>query len=526
MEQSVAVVLRLLQSCSNERSRLFFSYFLCAVFALFDVGTIFILFKVLQSLQGYFSGIEAQIDIISGVVRVDVIAGIYLIMALSGLKLVLGMFVTWFRANAVFKCQEELQYLFLGEMSALQNTASSFQRSELDEKEAVSVVTIDTGLFNSAAYALGTLIIDVLAVLALVIFLALTVTIQVITVISTLLILVYVTFRGLRGYQKKWAATRLQAETARVASVVEVYRLNLEFPWGVPQVCRRSFRRLLEEIRGSGSKQALLQLFPRLYIEFIFLGALGLFAIFFSSPSSLSDYSDSIVALGLAGFRALPSISKVFSSFNSLRNAQAGCERLLARLNNEKPSMLNHVSEIVSRYPQLSKMKSHFDSHANVILGLSGRSGTGKSTFLRVLHLYALNANRVSCYLPSNPVLISGSLLENIFPAGDDSGAIMNSQLVQRILFTSERLNSKSLNVEVYENGRNFSSGERQRIAISRAVNASSDLIILDENLSNVDLDGAKSIIESFRNFRTKGMLIVVSHNKTLLDSCDDVIEI
>ncbi|MDB2689100.1 ATP-binding cassette domain-containing protein [Luminiphilus sp.] len=525
-ERSISVAWQLLWVCENSRQRLFLAYVLAGLFALFDVATIFILFRVFQGLQHAASSENPVIILLPSILELEFAAAICFILVVTAVKLMAGMLVTWFRANAVFRCQEELQYLFLASMGCTQNFSGSAPGEVMDEKEAVSVVTIDTGLFNSAAYAFGTLIIDVLSVVALVFFLAFTVSWSVLAIIGGLLILVHLTFFGLRRYQEAWATSRLKAETRRISAVAELYRLNQEFPWGVPQVTRSTIQALLLAIRRAGSNQAILQLFPRLYIEFIFLLPLGFFAIFLAEPEALSEYSDSFVALALAAFRALPSISKIFSSFNSLRNAQAGCDRLLTMLRYEESNSRVKLAATISRYPQLERIKLRFDQRQAGVIGLFGRSGTGKSTFLRALHSYALETGRASCYLPPNPVLIAGSIWDNICPHGGDINAAAEHPLMAKIFSSSDRLRIKNMTLEVQENGRNFSSGERQRIAIARAITACNDLIILDENLSNIDVTGAISIVDSFKSFKPHGMVVVVSHNRELLRNCDEIIEI
>lgn len=525
MDRSVSSIIELFQFCPNSRKKLVFAYVASAIFALFDVATIFVLFKVLQSVPSVVSGSGSDVVFFPDQLSVEFTAAIYLVLVLTITKLILGSLVAWYRSSSVFKCQEELQLGFMAQIFGHQVASDHEIESALDEKEAVSVVTIDTGLFNSAALALGQLFIDLFAIAGLIIFLAITISPQAILAVGVLLLIVFLTFRALRKHQKAWASSRLEAETQRLSSVVEVFRLNVEFPWGVSRYSESKLRSLLLKIRSAGSLQATLQTLPRLYLEFLFFFALGLLLLFVTDVSSVTELSGDFVALALAGFRALPSISKIFNSFNNIRNAEAGCIRLLNRLSSKQFSVESKVNEFLRGYPGLNTIKNLFDEGTNSIIGLAGRSGVGKSTFLRLLHLHAIEIGRCSYYLPPNPVLISGTLQQNICPDTLDGGAISHESLPGKVLFSTNRFDPQNVDVEVYDNGKNFSSGERQRVAIARAVVASNDLLILDENLSNLDVDGAKAILHWFKALRHDGLLIIVTHNKSLLGFCDQVIE-
>ena len=77
------------------------------------------------------------------------------------------------------------------------------------------------------------------------------------------------------------------------------------------------------------------------------------------------------------------------------------------------------------------------------------------------------------------------------------------------------------------EKGLKISSGQRQRLAIARALYKKSKLIVFDEATNALDANSEKNILETiFRLSRKKYTLIVVSHKINNLKNCDTIYKI
>ncbi len=168
-------------------------------------------------------------------------------------------------------------------------------------------------------------------------------------------------------------------------------------------------------------------------------------------------------------------------------------------------------------------------------LEIRGKSGSGKSTLVKLLlGLYENEEGEIRYngtdikkisktsirkrigYVTQNIFLFKRSIRENILLGEErdiDDKRIME---VLRECKLEEKIRSLEggLDYIVEEKGKNFSGGERQRIALARAIIKEPDVIILDEATSNIDKETSKEIEEMIlKKFREK-VIIKISHKE------------
>ena len=171
---------------------------------------------------------------------------------------------------------------------------------------------------------------------------------------------------------------------------------------------------------------------------------------------------------------------------------------------------------------------------------LSGSSGTGKSTLLKMImryieveyghisinnidinHYHLENIRSNITYVTSNEYLFTDTLQNNIKlykeVSEEDYQKACKICLVDEIVMN----NLTKYNIMVEENGFNFSNGERQRIILARSILRKSSIYIFDESFSGIDINKEKKILENIFNFLKGKTIIVISHrfnNKKLFD--------
>ena len=75
------------------------------------------------------------------------------------------------------------------------------------------------------------------------------------------------------------------------------------------------------------------------------------------------------------------------------------------------------------------------------------------------------------------------------------------------------------------EKGLNFSGGQRQRLAIARALYNESSILIMDEATSNLDSNVEALIMKSIYEEFPDKTIFIIAHRRSILYGCDEVIE-
>jgi ATP-binding cassette subfamily C protein len=77
------------------------------------------------------------------------------------------------------------------------------------------------------------------------------------------------------------------------------------------------------------------------------------------------------------------------------------------------------------------------------------------------------------------------------------------------------------VDTEIGELGSRISGGQGQRIGIARAFYKNSEIIVLDEATSSLDLSNENQIMEIIKKKFKEKTFIIVSHKKSVIENCD-----
>ena len=129
-------------------------------------------------------------------------------------------------------------------------------------------------------------------------------------------------------------------------------------------------------------------------------------------------------------------------------------------------------------------------------------------------------------FVSQNPYFANTSVLNNI-AFGIESSEVDLKKVKESILAAnlSNKINtlSEGLKTEIGDNGLKFSGGERQRMAIARALYFEKDIIVFDEATSAVDSLTEKEIIKSIKRLKKKKTIIIIAHRVSTLKICNKI---
>ncbi|MGA7305193.1 MAG: ABC transporter ATP-binding protein [Rhodothermales bacterium] len=185
-----------------------------------------------------------------------------------------------------------------------------------------------------------------------------------------------------------------------------------------------------------------------------------------------------------------------------------------------------------------------FEVRPGATLGIVGRTGSGKSTLVRMLpRLLEPETGRVLVggrdvrevpldvlratmgYVPQEAFLFSESIGQNIaFSAPGSPEESIRQAADEADLIENINEFPEGFNTPVGERGVTLSGGQKQRTAIARALLPKPRIVVFDDALSAVDAQTEDNILASLRKYRGRHTLVIVSHRMSAVQDADLII--
>lgn len=290
-------------------------------------------------------------------------------------------------------------------------------------------------------------------------------------------------------------------------------------------------------------------------------GALAICLFVFIALVKFDLDSGRLLVLLLIMSRILPLANHIQSAWQNLLNAWPSIEALSDRLraagSPTKPADPTiplplakslELREIEFAYPNRAPVLTGFNLTvpAKSITALAGPSGAGKSTLAdlilglleprsgqllvdgKVLNDEDLPAWRTStAYLPQDNFLFSTTIRENlrwIDPEVSDERIWEVLELASAADFVRQL--PDGLDTQVGERGAQISGGERQRIALARALLANPQLLVLDEPTSALDAENEAAVRDALIRLKGRMAILIIAHRGALIETADQVVEL
>ena len=185
-----------------------------------------------------------------------------------------------------------------------------------------------------------------------------------------------------------------------------------------------------------------------------------------------------------------------------------------------------------------------------VVTALSGPSGAGKSTIVaclladmtpeagRVLlrpsssvsggsilsDIDPVTWRRQISWVPQSPTLVPGTILDNMgdLPLDDLNDAAAATGFDDVLAATPD-----GWNTVIGSGGVGLSVGQRQRLALTRALAAHSQVVILDEPTAHLDAVSEETVVRAIDAMRDAGRtVIVIAHRAAMMEAADAIIDV
>ena len=314
-------------------------------------------------------------------------------------------------------------------------------------------------------------------------------------------------------------------------------------------------------------KQGFVMTLPSKVLEFVCVtGLMLLILVRVNMNENMEIYMSILATVAVAAFRILTSVSKLPGYINSLiyyRPTLMAAYKNILEVENSTEGKIFALSE--------KKVKKNFNSNIwlhdiwwryelnrpYVIKNLSlrinkgeaiafiGHSGSGKTTLADILlgiiipqkgevlvdgvNIDTLAWDQMIGYVPQN-VYFADNTIRNNIAFGIEKENIDDEQ-VWRALNKAQLTDvindlPNKLDTVIGERGIKFSGGQRQRLAIARALYFNPEIIILDEATSALDNETEEAVMEAIETLRGEKTLIIIAHRLSTIRNCDRIVEI
>jgi len=202
-------------------------------------------------------------------------------------------------------------------------------------------------------------------------------------------------------------------------------------------------------------------------------------------------------------------------------------------------------SEVSFKYEKNNGLnKINFSIKKGEFLGIIGGVGSGKSTILQLIcrflnsqsgsiiidnepiENYNINNLRKNIsYVPQESFLFSESIRNNLLFGNSKASEKDLNKVLDLVCISKEVSKFKSgIDTFIGERGVTLSGGQKQRLNIARALLKDSSIILIDDALSNIDVENEKKILSNIYSYKKLKTVIIVSNRISTISSCDQII--
>lgn len=327
---------------------------------------------------------------------------------------------------------------------------------------------------------------------------------------------------------------------------------------GINRYFFSKFEKLVKELKSNLNKvillNSLLELFQEL-IKIIFV----MFIIYFLLRYRQMEFEIFIVIFltFIRGFTVFQSgqkdIQRIFNASFSLKYV----ENIIGE--SMKNSEKQNGEKIIKNFKKITfnKVKFSFKNKKifknlnlefenNLFLCIVGPSGSGKTTFIDLISglvktesgeifIDQSNINSIAIkswrslisYVPQDVFLLNDTVFKNIVLENKKISKVEVNKILKLVGLSQNEFGEHiNANYVVGEQGRKLSGGQKQKLAIARALIRKPKILILDEPFSSLDYASRRQILDILNKLKGKYLIIATTHEKELTQISDIIFKI
>jgi len=317
------------------------------------------------------------------------------------------------------------------------------------------------------------------------------------------------------------------------------------------------FGTLMQRLVRLAITNGVLIILPRLFLEFISFGLIISIIMYWIMEynENVSRFLGILTVFFFAIYRLMPSINRVFQSYNNLnflkKSLEIVSEHILERkedFGDEKVSLtseivLNNLNfEYIQDKPILKDINLTIHKGENV--AFVGPSGSGKSTIVDIIiGLYNPTSGSIEIsgqtldesnkrswrkqvgYIPQDIFLLDATVSENVAmePLDELDEERVIEVLKEAYLYDFLVEHQEGLATIVGDKGVKLSGGQKQRIAIARALYHDPEILVLDEATSALDTATEIEIMKNIYEAGADKTLLMIAHRLSTIENCDTI---
>ncbi len=298
-------------------------------------------------------------------------------------------------------------------------------------------------------------------------------------------------------------------------------------------------------------------------LQLIIVGIASAFTLTGIGTGSNSSFNGGIIASFMIYIRMMSNqIGRTFENLAGIQTASVSATRVFAvialkpEIDESKLGLIDNIKGDVEfkdvsfsydkKSDKLQLKNASFKAKKGEVFAIVGPTGAGKTTIINLLSKFYLQnsgqilidgydssqinehswRNQMSIVL-QDTFLFKTSIMENLKYANKNATEeeIMQAAKISRASDFIEQLKD-GYNTIVEEGGSNFSQGERQLLAITRAIIANKNILILDEATSNVDTRTEKNIQAAMFELMKGKTSFVIAHRLSTIINADQILVI